>query len=59
MKKKPFIKTSDEEVAKVLRKAGYPELNKEGNLYVFVNEGNSNYSEVPLNKCVFSNTMCL
>ncbi len=59
MKKKPFIKTSDEEVAKALREAGYPELNKEGNLYVFINEGNNNYSEAPLGKYVFSNTMCL
>ena len=62
MKKKPFIKTSDEGVAKILREAGYPELKKEGSLFVFINDNNlkdERFSEVPLNKCSFSKTMCL
>ena len=62
MKKKPFIKTSDEGVAKILRDAGYPELEKEGNLFVFINnnlQNNKQFNETPLDKCVFSTTMCL
>ena len=61
MKKKPFIKTSDEGVAKILREAGYPELNKEGSLYVFINDQSNDkqFSETPLNKCTFSNSVCL
>ena len=61
MKKKPFIKTSDEGVAKILRDFGYPELEKEGNLFVFVNDKVKieQFSETLLDKCVFSNRMCL
>lgn len=36
--KKHFINTSDEEVAKILREYGFPELPKVGNKWVFVNE---------------------
>ena len=32
-----FIKTQDEDTAKLLREAGYIELAKEGNRWVFVN----------------------
>lgn len=56
MKKMPFIKTSDEGVAKILREEGFPELNKEGIYYVFVNNKDiTKFSNVPLNKCMFSN----
>lgn len=56
MKKLPFIKTSDEGVANILRKEGFIELNKEGILYVFVNDKDiTKFSEIPLNKCMFSN----
>ena len=47
MEKMPFIKTSDTEVAELFRQAGYPELEKEGSLFVFVNIGryeNGKYS---------------
>jgi len=62
MEKMPFIKTSDTEVAELFRQAGYPELEKEGAMFVFVNIGryeNGKYSTVPVDKCTFSKTVCL
>ena len=62
MEKMPFIKTSDTEVAELFRQAGYPELEKEGAMFVFVNIGryeNGKYSTVPIEKCTFSKTVCL
>lgn len=62
MGKMPFIKTSDTEVAELFRQAGYPELEKEGAMFVFVNIGryeNGKYSTVPVDKCTFSKTVCL
>lgn len=35
---KKFIKTTDEDTAKLLREAGFQELTKEGSRYVFVND---------------------
>ena len=61
-KKCRFIKTSDEEVAEIFRQAGYPEMNKEGSQFVFVNIGrfeNGEFSTVPVDKCTFSRTVCL
>lgn len=58
----PFIKTSDEGIIKLLRQEGYPELEKEGGLHVFVNIGrykDGNFSKVPIEKCAFSQTLCL
>lgn len=62
MEKMPFIKTSDTGVAELFRQAGYPELEKEGAMFVFVNIGryeNGKYSTVPVDKCTFSKTVCL
>lgn len=62
MEKMPFIKTSDIEVAELFRQAGYPELEKEGAMFVFVNIGryeNGKYSTIPVDKCTFSKTVCL
>ena len=62
MEKMPFIKTSDTEVAELFRQAGYPELEKEGAMFVFVNIGryeNGKYSTVPVDKYTFSKTVCL
>ena len=62
MEKIPFIKTSDTEVAELFRQAGYPEMKKEGTLFVFVNIGrfkNGEFSTVPIDKCTFSKTVCL
>lgn len=35
---KHFIKTSDEQTAQLLRDAGLQELDKDGSLWVFINE---------------------
>lgn len=35
---KHFIKTSDEQTAQLLRDAGLQELDKDGGLWVFINE---------------------
>ena len=62
MEKMPFIKTSDTEVAKLFRQAGYPEMEKEGNQFVFINIGrfeNGEFSMIPIDKCIFSKTVCL
>ena len=62
MEKIPFIKTSDTEVAELFRQAGYPEMKKEGTLFVFVNIGrfeNGKFSTIPIDKCTFSKTVCL
>ncbi len=39
-KQKYFVKTKDPDVAKQLRDAGFIELAKEGNRFVFINEIN-------------------
>lgn len=57
--KMPFIKTSDENIAKILRENNYPELDKEGTLFVFVNIGtyeNGEFSKIPV---TFSRILCL
>ncbi len=62
MEKMPFIKTSDTEVAKLFRQAGYPEMEKEGNQFVFINIGrfeNGEFSTIPIDKCIFSKMVCL
>lgn len=59
---KPFIRTADEELAKIFRENGYPELEKEGCHYVFINIGAINkakFSEAPFDKCTFSTKVCL
>lgn len=41
-----FVKTSDEQTAKRLRDAGFPELAKDGNRWVFINcVGKMNFSD--------------
>ena len=62
MGKMPFIKTSDAEVAEMFRQAGYPEMEKEGSQFVFVNIGrfeDGKYSTIPVDKCTFSRTVHL
>lgn len=56
--KQKFIKTSDEHTAKLLRDAGYVELAKEGNRFVFINDINKtefSSSDVKIN---YSNKLC-
>lgn len=40
-----FVKTQDFNTAELLRKNGFQELNKEGNFFVFVNNGKMNFSD--------------
>lgn len=39
MEKKLFVKTSDSASAEELRKNGFPELQKQGQFFVFMNTG--------------------
>lgn len=60
--KKYFINTTDEEVAERLRKYGFPELPKNGNKWVFVNElPNQNivFSDNDLNGISFTNNLVI
>ena len=54
-----FVKTSDEATAEYLRKAGFEELPKEGNHWVFLNE----IEKVDFNqenlKVNFSDMLCI
>ena len=53
-----FIKTSDEQTANLLREAGYVELAKEGNRFVFINDLNKidfSSSDLKLN---YSDKLC-
>lgn len=52
-----FIKTSDEELAKELRASGYKELQKQGRLFVFLNNGNASFSAEQDKKMVRTNKM--
>lgn len=57
MDKKNFIKTSDKEIWLLLIKEGYTELQKEGNKWVFLNNGNFQFSNHDLNNMEFTNQM--
>lgn len=39
-----FVKTSDPHTAELLREAGYPELEKEGDKWVFINDNRVEFS---------------
>jgi len=54
--KQNFVKTSDEETAKRLREAGFVELAKEGNRWVFVNKGQYDFSQSDM-KVSFDNKL--
>lgn len=57
---KNLIKTMDENTASELRNAGYPELSKQGQFFVFVNIGkNLTFTEEDKKKMVFTNIVCL
>lgn len=40
-----FVKTKDPDTAKMLRDAGLQEINKEGNYFVFINDGKLHFAE--------------
>lgn len=60
--KKYFINTTDEEVAERLRKYGFPELPKNGNKWVFVNElpeNNVIFSDHDISEISFTNNLVI
>lgn len=58
---KYFVKTSDEATAEYLRKAGFEELPKEGNHWVFINSPDrfAEFSASDGLKMNFSNNLCV
>lgn len=52
-----FIKTSDEELAVVLRASGYKELKKQGKFFVFLNNGKLNFSAEQKKKMACTNKL--
>ena len=40
-----FIRTQDEDTYQLLLDNGYTFLNKEGNFFIFINDGKDNFSE--------------
>lgn len=55
---KHFIKTSDETVAKELRKEGYVELSKEGQQFVFINDSKK-VKTFDEKKIIYTDNLCL
>lgn len=53
-----FIQTSDEEVAKELRNAGYQELSKQGKFFVFINDA-SKAKTFDNKKVIYTNNLCV
>ena len=43
--KQLFIRTQDENTKNILEKSGFTLLNKEGNFYIFLNDGKVNFSK--------------
>ena len=56
--KSNFIRTSDATVAEELKKNGFTEMSKEGNVYVFINDGKANFSEDTKKKIAYSDILC-
>ena len=60
---KHFINTTDEEVAKQLREYGFPELPKNGNKWVFVNDLSGktdfNFSSEKMKNVAFTNNLVI
>ena len=42
---KHFIATTDEQTAELLRKSGFQELPKDGNRWMFINNGNITFAD--------------
>lgn len=40
-----FVKTKNPDTAQMLRDLGFQEMNKEGNFFVFINNGKLNFAE--------------
>ena len=52
-----FIRTTDEQTAEELRKAGFKELPKQGRVFCFLNNGKLAFSEDQKKKVHYSNKM--
>ena len=52
-----FIKTSDNDTANKLRTNGFTEVSKEGEFYVFLNDGKLNFSEDDNKKMIHTNIL--
>lgn len=55
---KHFIKTKDEAVAEEIRKEGYTELSKEGDVFVFINEAKKNQT-FDKKKVIYTDNICM
>ena len=52
-----FIKTSDLDTANKLKLNGFTEVSKEGEFYVFLNDGKQNFSEDDSKKMMYTNIL--
>ena len=59
MNKMNFIKTQDSSIAEELRKNGFKELAKEGQLFCFINNGKMNFAKTDLDKISYTNVLCM
>ena len=52
-----FIRTSQEHIAKELRRNGFTELKKDGNFFVFINNGKMNFSDKKKKEMIYSDLL--
>lgn len=59
--KQNFIKTSHEETAQTLLKLGFQQIDKQGNIYTFLNTGKVQFSDndIDKTKIQYSNNLCI
>lgn len=55
--KSNFIRTTQEHVAEELRRNGFTELKKDGNFFVFVNNGKMNFSDKDKKEIIYSDLL--
>ena len=52
-----FIRTTQEHVAEELRRNGFTELKKDGNFFVFVNDGKMKFSDKDKKEIIYSDIL--
>lgn len=52
-----FVKTSDSDTAAKLKASGFTEVSKEGEFYVFLNDGKQNFSEDENKNVIYTNIL--
>ena len=52
-----FIRTQDENIKELLLNNNFTFLNKEGDFYIFVNDGNAKFSDSVRNEIYYSNKL--